>query len=493
MRWNDHRIRVLSPDRRKGQGEYVLYWMQSARRMTHNHALDWALSRARELSLPLVVYEGVKLDYPWASRRLHRFLLEGMRDNLAEAEALGINYWPFVEKPGSRRAPLRAIAKQAAIVVTDDFPAFIVPEENAKLAATTDAPVIAIDGNGLVPLALLGAPPPLARSLRPRLHRALVEAWSHRPAPLPKVSAVTNRPVPVPFRLFDPRDLELLVEKLPLDASVPPAPIRGGSIAAEARLSRFIAHRLEGYARNHSKPLPPDEAYTSGLSPYLHFGHISISRIAEAVLTATGSSSARRFVAEAAGDKERFFGPDEDVSAFLDEALVWRDLGHLFLWYRREEIHDLERVLPAWALASLRNHASDRRAFVYSLEEWENAETHDRIWNAAQRELVVTGQLHNYMRMLWGKKILEWSASPEEAYRILLHLNDKYALDGRDPNSYTGILWCFGLFDRPWFPERQVLGRVRYMSSESTAKKFSLTRYLSFIDSLPSIREARGM
>lgn len=493
MSYNDHRIRVVSPGRRTTRGEYVLYWMQSARRLSHNHALDFALARARELSLPLVVYEGVRLDYPWASRRLHRFLLEGMRDNVAEAETRGFNYWPYVESPSEPRVSLRKLAERAATVVTDDFPCFIVPDQTRHLAARTEAPLLAIDGNGLVPLALLGAPPPMARSLRPRLHRALLEAWSHRPSASPHGDEVTNRSVSPPFRLWKPRDLDRQIESLPLDRSVPPVDVRGGSRAAEEQLDHFVSRRLRGYATHRSTPLPRDEAFTSGLSPYLHFGHISIAHVAHAVLSATGIASARRFVPEAAGDKDAFFGNDEDASAFLDEALVWRDLCHLFLWYRRADVESLEASLPAWAVETLRAHERDRRKFVYSLEEWENAQTHDRIWNAAQRELVTTGRLHNYMRMLWGKKIIEWSASPDEAYRTLVHLNNKYALDGRDPNSYGGILWCFGLFDRPWFPERPVLGRVRYMTSESTARKFSLTRYLTWVESLPSVSAVRGL
>ncbi|MCE9531159.1 MAG: deoxyribodipyrimidine photolyase, partial [Planctomycetes bacterium] len=197
-----------------------------------------------------------------------------------------------------------------------------------------------------------------------------------------------------------------------------------------------------------------------------------------------------------------FFHTDPNVNGFLDEAITWRDVG--YHWHsvrnteaggRLGELHkpagwpypvfqDLESTLPAWAKASLAKHASDKRKFVYALEEWEAGQTHDPLWNAAQRELVATGRIHNYLRMLWGKKVLEWSASPEEAYCTLEHLNNKYALDGRDPNSYTGILWCFGLFDRPWPPEREVYGNVRYMSSENTAKKYKLAGYYEYVKGL---------
>jgi deoxyribodipyrimidine photo-lyase len=180
------------------------------------------------------------------------------------------------------------------------------------------------------------------------------------------------------------------------------------------------------------------------------------------------------------------------VNSFLDEALTWRDVG--FNWHRarRADAAALETALPGWALQTLGAHAGDRRAHVYSLEELENGATHDPLWNAAQRELVATGTMHNYLRMLWGKKVLEWSASPAEAYRALEQLNNKYALDGRDPNSYTGILWCFGLFDRPWAPERPVYGVVRYMSSDNTARKFDVKPYYRYVETLPTIAAVRS-
>jgi len=480
--FNDNRVRVASPGRKPSQGDFVLLWMQRERRLSHNHALDWALARARELRIPLVVYEELTLDLPWPNLRHGRFLLEGMRDNADNAEARGFLYWPYVQTRRSQKSPLTGLAQRAAIVVTDDFPVAPVPEKTKRLADRIDAPVLAIDGNGLVPLALLGAPPPVARSLRPRLHRALLEAWKHRASKAPEGD--DHAALDPPFSLWDPADLESTLATLPVDRSVPAAPLRGGARAARARLGYFVAHKLDGYAKHHSKPLPPDDAFTSGLSPYLHAGHIAIAEVTEAVLAATGGTSTRRFVADAAGDKARFFGSDANANAFLDEALVWRDLCHLFLWHRREDVPSLTRALPDWAWATLEAHRRDRRRFVYSFDEWERGETHDALWNAAQRELALTGRLHGYLRMLWGKKVLEWSASPEEAYETLLTLNDKYALDGSDPCSYGNILWCFGLFDRPWFPERPVLGRVRYMTSESTARKFSLGAYRRYVEGI---------
>jgi deoxyribodipyrimidine photo-lyase len=214
--------------------------------------------------------------------------------------------------------------------------------------------------------------------------------------------------------------------------------------------------------------------------------------VAAAVLATTGDWTPDELRLDQRGRREGFFCDDADVHAFLDEALTWRDLGYHWHRARHADAAGLETALPAWALATLGAHASDRRSHLYTRDELEGGATHDPLWNAAQRELVATGTIHNYLRMLWGKKVLEWSASPAEAYRTLEHLNNKYALDGRDPNSWTGILWCFGLFDRPWPPERPVFGSVRYMSSENTARKFDLEPYYAYVERLPEIAAVRA-
>jgi deoxyribodipyrimidine photo-lyase len=488
MTWNAARIRRANDRPESAGGKYVLYWMQSARRLDHNHALDHALAEARRLGKPVVVYEGLRLDYPWASLRLHRFILEGMRANAAAAASLGLNYWPWVErKRGDGRGLLAGLAARAALVVTDDFPCFIVPGQTEALAARAEVTVVAVDTSSVVPLARLGATVSAAAHLRPRLHRAFAEAWEHRAAPRPRISAAAARALAPPFEPAPLADLDTLVDTLPVDRSVPPvAATPGGGPAARRRLTDFIAHGLRGVAERRSHPAAPAQSHQSRLGPYLHFGHIGIEEVVERVLASTGDWSPAVLNAHAVGRREDFFCRDADVNSFLDEALTWRDLGLHWHRARRADTASLEAALPAWARATLGAHAADRRAHVYTRAEWEAGATHDPLWNAAQRELVATGTIHNYLRMLWGKKVIEWSRTPEEAYATLVHLNNKYALDGRDPNSYTGILWCFGLFDRPWAPERKVLGTVRYMSSENTAKKFKLGPYLAYVASLGS-------
>ena len=489
------RLRRLNEARTAGNRDYVLYWMQAYRRLERNHALDYALWCAERLERPLVVYEGLRLDYPWASRRLHRFILEGMAGNAARAGELGGNSWPYGEEErGGGRGLLRRLSRRAALVVTDDFPCFIVPGQSRALARKADVPVLAVDSNSLVPSSLLGRPVSAAAHLRPRLHKAFAEAWPHRAAAEPEVSRAATRPVSAPFDLWSgAAEVAPFVDALPLDATVPPVEATsGGAVAARARLELFLEHRLRGYADDRSEPRRPDDGHASGLSPYLHFGHLSIEEVVERALATTGGWTTDELRVHNRGKREGFFCADPDVNSFLDQALTWRDVG--FNWHRarREDAASLEKALPSWALETLGAHAADERPHLYAADELEAGQTHDALWNAAQRELVATGTLHNYLRMLWGKKVLEWSPSPTEAYRVLEHLNNKYALDGRDPNSYTGILWCFGLFDRPWAPERKIFGRVRYMSSENTARKFRLGPYYTYVESLPTIEAVRS-
>ncbi len=485
MSFNQARLRRLNTARPNARGEYVLYWMQLYRRLRRNHALDYASKCARELGKPLVVYEGPRLHYPWANRRLHQFVVEGMAANAAEAVKRGVQYWPFVETPAQPgRGLVHQLAARACLVVTDDFPCFIVPEQSAAVARRAQVPVFAVDANGVVPLSLLGPSVGAAAHLRPRIHRAFAEAFAHRSAARTRLPDLPRRRVTPRFELWKPpRDLAPFVATLPLDASVAPVQTTpGGRPAGLGLLRRFLKTRLRGYAEHRSEPRSPAESHASGLSPYLHFGHVSIEEVVEAVLGVGWSSEELRL--ENRGKRAGFFSMDADVNAFLDEALTWRDLGFHWHWWRRADAASLETALPAWALATLRAHARNRRTHLYSLEDWENAATHDPLWNAAQTELRKTGTIHNYLRMLWGKKVIEWSRTPEQAYTTLVHLNNKYALDGRDPNSWTGILWCFGLFDRPWGPERGVFGVVRYMSSENTRRKFDLEPYLQYVATL---------
>lgn len=487
MTLNQSRLVRLNDKPIDKTGDFVLYWMQMARRFSCNHSLDYAIKCANELGKPLVVYEGLRADYPWASARLHQFILEGMRDNALTAKKLGFTYWPFVETPKQpAHGLLHRVAARAALIVTDDFPCFIIPAQSRAVAAKHERAVIAVDSNAVVPLRLLGDAPYAAAHLRPKIHKAFAEAFDLRSAPKPKPPKASAARVQPGFELATLDDVSGLVAKLPIDQKVRAVAERpGGTTAARAQLKTFLKKGLPIYADERSDPMPPSAAHGSRLSPYLHFGHIGIEEIVSEVFDATGGYARSRLHLEAAGKREGFFGKDRNANSFLDEALTWRDVGYVWHVHRGSDTRSLEAALPAWAKATLHLHAGDKREFVYDLVAWESASTHDPLWNAAQRELVATGTIHNYLRMLWGKKVIEWSRTPEEAYQTLVHLNNKYALDGRNPNSYTGILWCFGLFDRPWAPQRNVLGQIRYMSSANTAKKFKLGPYLDWVATLP--------
>ena len=518
----DARIRAANDRKPAESGDYVLYWCSMYRRLTHNHALDCALQWSRELKKPLVVYEGLKLNAPWASARFHRFILEGMRDNAQTAANVGATYWPFVETPDQRGHGLvRKLCEKACLLVVDDHPQYIVPAQNRAIASKVNIPVYAVDGNSVVPLSLLGPPTAAAAHLRPKIHKNFALAWTNRASAEPDFDIGKKAPDP-PFQLWQPpEDISEFVRGLPVDQTVPAVPgAVGGTVAAKRVLENFLDSKLERYGTARSLPDAPERNAASGLSWHLHYGHLSIEEVIGAALP---DGWVEEDINYQARNKLDFYCRDVNVNGFLDEAITWRDVGFQWNFAKARdaiggtnrswedpgeqpsfnfETYDfspisergtLDGVLPAWAKATLNKHAGDRREHLYNLDRFENADTHDDLWNAAQQELVASGRIHNYMRMLWAKKVLEWSESPEAGYRILEHLNNKYAIDGRDPNSYTGILWCFGLFDRFWPPERPVLGNIRYMSSTNTAKKFKLGPYLDYVRSLPTVEEVRGM
>lgn len=458
----------------------VLYWMTAARRTRANFALERAVEHARALGKPLVVLEALGVGYPWASDRFHQFVIDGIRDNRAAlADRPGVTYVPYLEPgPGAGRGLLARLASEAAVVVTDDFPCFILPQVLAAAAARLDVRLEAVDGNGLLPMRAVTDTFPTAYAFRRALQRLLPAHLGERPAadPLATPLDATAWMVPADVRARWPDAVEWLdhggsLASLPIDHAVAPTSTQGGAVAARARLEAFVSGGLSAYgeARN-----VPDQEATSRLSPYLHWGHIGAHEVFASVMAREGWLG--HVPRKATGAREGWWGVSPAAEGFLDELITWRELG--FNLTSTTTDYASYDALPGWARQSLDRHADDVRAHVYDLDGFERAATHDPLWNAAQTELVREGRIHNYLRMLWGKKILEWTASPREALAVMIELNNKYALDGRDPNSYTGITWVLGRFDRPWGPERPIFGLIRYMSSENTARKVRVREYL---------------
>lgn len=449
-------------------GDYVLYWMIAARRATHNFALDHALARARELDRPLVVFEPLRAGYRWASDRMHAFVIAGMHDNARAFAKAGITYLSYVEPaPGEGAGLLAALAKHARLIVTDEQPGFFLPRMVAA-AARIDARIEMVDGNGILPLRAMDRPFATAASFRRQMQKTIAPYL----AQLPRARLAKGQPADVPGAILRKWPSQMDLAKLPIDHAVTPI-IGGGAVAGAKRLDHFIE---TGLPRYHEDRNEPDRDPSSGLSPYLHFGHVGAHQLVTRVW-ADGDWDPSKLAAKPNGSREGWWGAPAPHEAFLDQIITWRELGYGFCFHRAD--HGEFGALPAWARATLAKHATDPRPHRYTLAQLDAAETYDDVWNAAQRQLVAEGTIHNYLRMLWGKKILEWSATPKAALAAMIELNNKYAVDGRDPNSYSGILWTLGLFDRAWGPERPIFGTVRYMSSDATRKKLRIKAYLA--------------
>ncbi|MEA2599881.1 MAG: deoxyribodipyrimidine photo-lyase [Acidobacteriota bacterium] len=479
------RIRACNQGEVRPDGGYVLYWMTAFRRLGWNFALEHAAGWARKLGRPLVILEPLRCGYRWASDRHHRFVLDGMAIHAARLAGSEVLYYPYVEpRAGAGKGLVEALGKQACVVVADDAPVFFLPRLLAAVAPRLRVLLEAVDSNGLLPLRAADREFTAAYHFRRFLQRTLPEHLAHFPEedplaePLPPRLAGLPREIARRWPAADPEWLRNgSLAALPIDHEVPAAAgIEGGDEAAERVLDRFLDERLSRYGEGRNDPGRPGEEVTSGLSPYLHFGQVSIHQIF-AALAARERWSPERLARTTRGARDGWWGMGPAAEKFLDEAVTWREIGYNLASRRG----DAERFdsLPDWARATLAKHEADPRAYLYSREEWEAGATHDELWNAAQGQLREEGRIHNYLRMLWGKKVLEWSASPLEALETLVELNNRWALDGRDPNSYSGIFWCFGRYDRPWAPERPVFGTVRYMSSESTRRKFKVDAYVA--------------
>jgi deoxyribodipyrimidine photo-lyase len=457
-------------------GGQVLYWLTWARRSRHNFGLEHAAARARELGKGLVVLEALRAGYPHASPRLHAWVVRGMADTARALRAGGALVHPYLEPaPGAGRGLLRAWAADACLVVTDWYPAFFLPRMLAAAARRLEVRLEAVDSCGLLPLAAAEKAHPTAYAFRRHLQKTLPDHLAQAPEaeplagglpPRPRLPrAISRRWPPARLKTLERADLRG-VELSPGPAAVDAA---GGQEAGRRALAGFLQERLAGYAENRNQP-----GRGSRLSPWLHFGQLSPHEVFQE-LAARESWAPHRLGREAKGKRQGWWGMGADAEAFLDQLVTWRELGYAFCHHRPDYAE--YRSLPEWARQTLADHAADPRERLYGLEELEAAETADRVWNAAQRQLRAEGVIESYLRMLWGKRVLEWSPTPEEAWRRLILLNDRWAVDGRDPNSYSGVGWCLGRFDRP-FARRPVTGKLRWLSSARARQKLDLADWL---------------
>ena len=433
-------------------GEFVLYWLHHAMRAHENPALDVAVTAANRLGLPLLVYQSIPEQYPYASARHHTFMLEGARDLQEQFDQRGLLYAFYLERWGHRGAHLPGLAERAAVVVTEDMPVEPLRGWTATLGAGIKAPVLCVDTACVAPMLLVGKAYERAFEFRKatqplydeRVQRSWVDVEPEVQSLIPKL----------PFTALDlsTSDLATLVAECEIDHSIAAVThTPGGSAAGYARWKAFKARGLDAYARVRNNPLVDG---TSRLSAYLHYGMVSPFRIA----------------------REAFESSIQGANKFLDELLIWRELAYTFCFYRQD--HESLSAVPEWARDTLDDHKRDPRPALHSWETLVRGRTGDTLWDTAQRSLLMHGELHNNVRMTWGKALLNWTPDAQSALAMMIDLNHRYALDGRDPASYGGILWCLGQFDRPFPPARPIGGTVRDRSTSEHVKRLDTRRYL---------------
>lgn len=445
------------------KGDYVLYWMQQSQRAKCNHALEFAIQQANELNLPLLVGFGLMDDYPDANIRHYRFMLEGLKDTQSALRQRGI---PMVVQHGSPENVAISLGGKAAVIVCDRGYLSHQKLWRQRVAEKNDSMVFQVESDVVIPVKETSDKAEYAaRTIRPKIHKKLDNYLVElNTTPLEKDS------LGIRFESMPLENIDELLQKLRLNREVPPVNhfFEGGTLKGTYLLKSFVEESLKHYVENRNKPAKND---ISKMSPYLHFGQLSALDIAISV-----------------GEKKTFH--PEATDSYLEELIVRRELACNFTEYNTN--YDSYDVLPDWCKKTLEKHSSDKRSHRYSRQELESARTHDRYWNAAMLEMKFTGYMHNAMRMYWGKKILEWSPTPRDAFETTIRINNKYFLDGRDPNSYTGVAWIFGVHDRPW-KERDIFGTVRYMAASGLERKSNIGDYCDKVDALVVEAQKNGV
>jgi len=439
------RVRQLGQKTTKKNGP-VIYWMSRDQRVHDNWALTHAQYLAYTQRKPMVVLFALSPSFLSATSRSYDFMLQGLREVEKDLAHLQIPFYILVGDPPQEIA--KSVKEwNASVVVTDFSPLRIKRQWESELISKINVPLHVVDAHNVVPCWYVSDKCEYgAYTIRPKIHRLLKE-FDEIPPTLHKQLNTWQMSVPK-------IDWEGLNKSSSIDSSISAVTwIAPGSVNASKKLSYFINFKLKTYAQTRNDPTMDGQ---SDLSPYLHFGHIYASRVMQEVVASSANIESKK--------------------AFLEELVVRRELSDNYCWYTSH--YDDPRGFPVWAKASHEKHSHDNRSYVYTLEQFEEAQTHDLLWNAAHNQMVRTGKMHGYMRMYWAKKILEWTENVNDAMRIAIYLNDRFELDGRDPNGYTGIAWCLGgVHDRPWFT-RPIFGKIRFMSASGAQKKFDVDTYI---------------
>ena len=435
-------------------GDYVLYWMQQSQRARYNHALEYAVQQANKLDQMLLVAFGLMDDYPEANLRHYTFMLEGLKETSAALASRGIK---MVLRRGHPPEVALDLGRRASMIVCDR--GYLRHQRAWRKLVATQAlcPVVQVESDVVVPVEVVSDKAEYAaRTIRPKIHRHLASYL----VTLKQVK-VKHPSLGLKIKGIELDDTEGFLRKLNLDRSVPPVSnlFKGGTSQATKRFDGFIRHRLKKYIQHSNQPQTDD---ISHMSLYLHFGQISPLYLALKINRTPDSLK-------------------EAKEAFIEQLIIRRELAMNFAYYTSN--YDAYACLPGWAQKTLADHRQDKREYIYSQRQLENADTHDPYWNASMMEMKHTGFMHNYMRMYWGKKILEWSSTPQKAFRTTLDINNKYFLDGRDPNSYTGVAWIYGVHDRAW-TERPIFGKTRYMAASGLERKCDITAYVKKVGDL---------
>lgn len=438
------------------KGRYVLYWMQQAQRADYNHALQYAIRQANRLGQGVLVAFGLMDDYPEANLRHYTFMLEGLKETRTTLAGRGIK---MVVQKGAPEKVAFKLGRHASLIVCDCGYLRHQKAWRDQVGRQADCRVVQVESDVVVPLRVVSNKAEYAaRTIRPKIHKHLADYMIEFKSVAAKISSMH-----LDIESLEIDNIAAVLQEMKIDRSVPPVTrfFQGGTSRARQIFKSFLHRRLNRYVHNRNQPQSDD---VSHMSPYLHFGQISPLYLALQVARVDSRLQAAK-------------------ESFLEEMLVRRELAMNFVNYT--PAYDSYSCLPDWARRTLAEHANDPREYRYTRSQLEDARSHDEYWNAAMREMKTTGFMHNYMRMYWGKKILEWSSTPEHAFRTALALNNKYFLDGRDANSYAGVAWAFGVHDRAWF-ERPIFGKIRYMAASGLERKCHIKGYVKKVDDLVS-------